>query len=258
MANVFSYYSFDKVLSYNAVYNFVIGARGLGKTFGAKKKAINDYLNKGWQFIYLRRYKDEVKDVRSSFFADIAHFYPDVQFRVKGKEAQITWDIDAEDKSKEWHVIGYFLCLSRSQSYKSVSFHMVHTIIYDEFIIEKGVVHYLANESKVFNDFYSTVDRYQDRTRVLFLANSMSIMNPYFLNMALFRAKLESLSVHMADSLLHIFPTQQSSLTKYIEHASANSFREQNTRSKRSRTSSKTIMTTCWKQKLGELATNTP
>ena len=111
MANVFSYYSFDKVLSYNAVYNFVIGARGLGKTFGAKKKAINDYLNKGWQFIYLRRYKDEVKDVRSSFFADIAHFYPDVQFRVKGKEAQITWDIDAEDKSKEWHVIGYFLCL---------------------------------------------------------------------------------------------------------------------------------------------------
>ena len=181
MANVFSYYSFDKVLSYNAVYNFVIGARGLGKTFGAKKKAINDYLNKGWQFIYLRRYKDEIKDVRSSFFADIAHFYPNVQFRVKGKEAQITWNIDEEDKNKEWHVIGYFLCLSRSQSYKSVSFHMVHTIIYDEFIIEKGVVHYLANESKVFNDFYSTVDRYQDRTRVLFLANSMSIMNPYFL-----------------------------------------------------------------------------
>ena len=30
------YYSFNKVLSRNAVYNFILGARGLGKTYGAK------------------------------------------------------------------------------------------------------------------------------------------------------------------------------------------------------------------------------
>jgi predicted AAA+ superfamily ATPase len=38
------YYDFKYVLSHNAVYNFVVGARGLGKTYGAKKMVIRNYL----------------------------------------------------------------------------------------------------------------------------------------------------------------------------------------------------------------------
>jgi hypothetical protein len=75
----------------------------------------------------------------------------------------------------------YFVALSKTQQKKSVSYPRVKTIIFDEFIIDRGVIHYMANEVKAFNDFYSTVDRYKDKTRVLFLANSVSIMNPYFI-----------------------------------------------------------------------------
>ena len=39
MLNAKDFYSFDKVYSYNAVYNFIPGGRGIGKTYGAKKKA---------------------------------------------------------------------------------------------------------------------------------------------------------------------------------------------------------------------------
>jgi hypothetical protein len=169
------YYDFGPLLSRNSVYNFLIGARGLGKTYGAKKWAIKDGLTGRGQFIYLRRYETELKG-RNSFFADISQEFPEYLFRVNGYEAQAQ-----KEKTKEWFTIGYFVPLSKAQSKKSVSYASVTKIIFDEFIIDKGFIRYLPNEASLFNDFYSTVDRWQDRTRVLFLANSVSIMNPYFI-----------------------------------------------------------------------------
>ena len=50
------FYDYNKVLSYNAMFNFIIGERGVGKTFGAKKFCINRFLKYGEQFVYIRRY----------------------------------------------------------------------------------------------------------------------------------------------------------------------------------------------------------
>lgn len=174
-----SYYDFGPILSRNAVYNFILGARGLGKTYGAKRKAIRDFRDKGNQFIYLRRYNTELKSVKTTFIADIAHEFPELQFRLQGEELQAR-RTGADDK-RAWETMCYFVALSKSQQKKSVSYPLVKTIIFDEFIIDRGVIHYMANEVKAFNDFYSTVDRYKDKTRVIFLANSVSIMNPYFI-----------------------------------------------------------------------------
>lgn len=171
----FSYYSFDSVLGHNAVINMVMGARGLGKTYGAKKIVIRNAIRKGEQFIYLRRYKSELKG-RNSFFADIAHEFPGYSFRVNGNDAQLQLEGD-----KEWQTIGYFVPLSTSQANKSIAYPLVTTIIFDEFVIERGNLRYLPNEVKTLLDFYSTVDRYDDRVRVLMLSNAISIMNPYFI-----------------------------------------------------------------------------
>jgi hypothetical protein len=175
------YYSFDTIYSYNGVYNFVCGARGLGKTFGIKDKVIQQGIELGWQFIYVRRYKDELKKSRDTFFADIQHKYPNYDFRVNGEKAEYATSEDRGEKKREWKVIGYFIPLSVAQSVKSVAYPLVRTIIYDEFIIEKGHTHYLPNEASAFNNFFNTVDRYKDKTRVFFLANAVSIENPYFL-----------------------------------------------------------------------------
>lgn len=173
------YYSFNKVLSLNATYNFIVGGRGIGKTYGAKKKVIKDYLKKGAQFIYLRRYATELKG-KDTFFADVAVEFDGVAFRVNGNEAQVCREPKKDPKKCKWETMGWFRQLSNAQTQKGVSYPKVKTIIFDEFIIEKGLIHYLPDETKAFNDFYSTVDRWQDRTRVLFLANALSIMNPYF------------------------------------------------------------------------------
>lgn len=194
------YYDFGKVLSYNAVYNFIVGGRGLGKTYGAKKHAINNFIREGKQFIYLRRFKTEL-GTRSTFFDDIAHEWPEFQFRVNGHQAEMRFSSDPESE-EPWKIMGYFAALSNSQSRKSVAYPNVTTIIFDEFIIEKGALHYLPSEQEVFNNFYSTVDRWKDKTRVLFLANSVSIMNPYFMTYKI-RPTREFVRAHKGFVLAH-------------------------------------------------------
>ena len=75
------YYDYGRILSYHAPWMFVIGARGLGKTYGAKKLVIGDWIRKRWQFIYLRRTAEEQKN-KGTWFADIAEQYPELEFRV--------------------------------------------------------------------------------------------------------------------------------------------------------------------------------
>lgn len=178
-----NFYNYDKIYSYNASWNFICGARGVGKTFGAKHKAVKSAIKDGAQFIYLRRYKDELKKTKDSFFADLIaeNSFPDWDFQVIGYLAQMAPSSTRDEKKRKWVTIGYFIALSTGQSVKGVSYPLVRTIIFDEFIIEKGMVQYLPDESTVFTNFYSTVDRYKDKTRVFFLANSVSIMNPYFI-----------------------------------------------------------------------------
>ena len=199
------YYSFNKVLSRNAVYNFILGARGLGKTYGAKLKVIKNAIHRGEQFVYLRRYKTELAN-RQTFFDDVAHEFPEFGFRVNGGVAEMTRN--PLDEKPKYETIGYFIALSQGQSRKSVAFPKVTWIIFDEFIIEKGATHYLPEEHIVFNNFYATVDRWKDKTRVMFLANSVSIMNPYFIaydiepNKEFLSKKDGFISVHFADSAM--------------------------------------------------------
>jgi hypothetical protein len=204
------FYSLSPVLSRNAVYNFVIGARGLGKTYSAKRWAIRDYLRNGNQFIYLRRYSTELKSAKNTIFADILHEFDDVaEFKVHGDELQIK-----RLGSKEFELAGYAVALSKAQQKKSVSYPRVTKIIFDEFIIDRGAIHYLNDEAKIFNDFYSTVDRYKDKTRVLFLANSVSIMNPYFIEFDLKPEGNEWLTAYKGFICVH-FP-QAENFTKQV------------------------------------------
>jgi hypothetical protein len=147
----------------------VIGNRGAGKTYSAKKWLIKDFLKTGAQFIYLRRYKTEFDDF-GNFFADIMHEFPDVEFSVKGKLVYINGEL-----------AGYGVALSTALLKKSVSYHKVNKIIFDEFVIDSKVIHYLDSEVIKFLEFYETVARMRENVRAVFLSNAVSVVNPYFL-----------------------------------------------------------------------------
>ena len=163
------YWDINKSLSYNCLFNFIVGARGVGKSYGAKNFAIKNYINKGEQFVYVRRFEDELKPVLPKFFDDIKDKYPSHEFKVKSKE----FKIDDE-------VAGFGVALTTAKKLKSNPFPNVSLIIFDEFILDKGYQHYIPDEVTNFLELYSTIARTRD-VRVYFLSNALSVTNPYFM-----------------------------------------------------------------------------
>lgn len=163
------YYDPNKMLSYNRIMNFIIGARGIGKSYSMKKHPIKRFINHQEQFIYLRRYKTELKKV-GNYFNDISMEFPEHRFAVKGRNFMI------DGKQAGWAVP-----LSAWQSEKSTAYPDVTTIIFDEFIREKDNSGYIPNEVDAFLNFIDTVTRGRENVRVICLSNAVSVVNPYFL-----------------------------------------------------------------------------
>lgn len=164
------YYDYSKILSYNALLNFIIGERGVGKTYGATKFVVNRYINHNEEFVYLRRYKTELKTSVPKFFDAINgnNEFPNNKLTSNNN----TFYCDGKP-------CGYALSLSTANILKSTTFDKVKTIIFDEFIIDKGTYHYLQNEVIQLLDIIETIGRLRN-IRVLFLGNAISITNPYF------------------------------------------------------------------------------
>ena len=70
------YFELQPVLSYNALLNFIVAERGVGKTFSTKKFCINDFLKNGNQFVYIRRYKSELENAMEGFFRQVKDYNP--------------------------------------------------------------------------------------------------------------------------------------------------------------------------------------
>lgn len=162
------YYDYNNILSRNAMLNFILTNRGGGKTYGFKKKAINNFLKKEHQFVYVRRYKTEMEDM-PSFFDDIKHEFPEHTFKATKKHAYI------DDK-----LAGFFIPLSTANNKKSTAYPNVKLVCFDEFIIDKKNQRYLPNDAILFNGLIETIVRDRDDTTVICLANNVTIANPYF------------------------------------------------------------------------------
>lgn len=178
------WYDYQDIDSYNALFNTIIGARGDGKTFGWKKKAILGFIKSAGkkQGLYMRRTESEISEARQKFDEDLDELnFPDYRFRVKSEGLEICqWDNETNERASDWDICINFAYLANAEKYKSVSYHRVSTICYDEVFIREGKrSHYLAHEVRDFFHFYETVARGRDVT-VYFLSNAISKINPYF------------------------------------------------------------------------------
>lgn len=166
------WYDVGQTLTYNCLYNFIIGSRGCGKSYALKKRAIKQFLEKGHQFVYLRRYQEELDNTAETYFDDVLvnGEFPDVTIKYSGGAYYLNDQL-----------FGYAMALTKAKTYKSIAFPLVYIIIFEEFLIEGGGYdRYLKNEVKTFLGFYMSIDRYRGCT-VFFLANATSMVNPYFL-----------------------------------------------------------------------------
>lgn len=165
---IVAWYNYDKANSYNAHFNMILTNRGYGKTYGAKKRCVNRFLKYGEQFVYIRRYKTELKKIWK-FFDDMKMEFPDVKFEVKGTLLYINEEL-----------AGYGMPLSTSLIEKSNPYPLVTTIVFDEFIIDKAHLRYLTNEVDVLLELIFTICRKRNNWKCYLLANNITTVNPYF------------------------------------------------------------------------------
>lgn len=174
-----------KTLTHNRMINVIVGNRGGGKSYGAKRWAIENFMKSKEQFGYIRRYKDDLKEPMKQFFKDIEGRYPDYEFKVdkncfyirlKPVEENVKWTDD--------DIAGYGFILSTASNKKSIPYPKITTLIYDEFLLDKGNQMYLADEPIKLLNLYETIARpATDHPRVILfmLANALTVTNPYFL-----------------------------------------------------------------------------
>ena len=116
------YYSLNRVLSYGSFLSFLIGERGCGKTYSVTKWLVGQYIKKGYQFVYMRRYKSDLKKSVPTFFDSLIHNneFPDHELKVKGNSFYI-----------DGNLAGYAVTLSTVQDLKSSNFDMVKFIMFE-------------------------------------------------------------------------------------------------------------------------------
>ena len=175
------WYNYDNLMSRNATFSFAITGRGQGKTYGAIKLCVNDFLKNGNEFIYLRRYKTEISSASKHLFdaLNLNKEFEGYNLLCEGNKFFIQKKSSDDDEKPEKQLVGYAVALSTANILKSTNFAKVRTIVFDEFLLGPGVFHYLPNEVEAFLDFYETVARMRD-VRVLFLGNAITQSNPYF------------------------------------------------------------------------------
>lgn len=170
------FYNPERIISYNALLNIIIGERGVGKTYGFKKFIVNRFLNKHKQFAYIRRYDTDLEASvgntnDNKFFEQIRKEFPDSEFKISKSKKVRKLYIDNK-------LCGYALPLSAADSLKSSSYENVDTIIYDEFMLKEGSSqHYLRNEPEIILDLIETIGRLRD-IRIYCLGNAISSTCP--------------------------------------------------------------------------------
>ena len=170
------FYSPERIISYNALLNLIIGERGVGKTYNFKVYAVKRFLNKGKQFAYIRRYETDLEASvgntnDNKFFEQIRNEFPNSTFKISKSKKVRKLYIDNK-------ICGYAIPLSGADSLKSSSYENVDTIIYDEFQLKEGSTqHYLRNEPEIILDIIETIGRLRD-IRVYCLGNAISSTSP--------------------------------------------------------------------------------
>ena len=118
------FWSSQAAKSRNCLFNFILGARGVGKTFCKKEDVINAYLKSGEEFVYMRRYKEELKEFKKSTSDK----------KLKSKVDNIVKKIDLIlDKKTETDNLKLFIIASNdllSMYYDDYNYYFIYKFIY--------------------------------------------------------------------------------------------------------------------------------
>ena len=200
-----TYYNISNLLKTEAQYMMLLGQRANGKSYQVKKTVLEDAYNDRGKFVYLRRFRADLKQIYvTSYFDDmpVSAITNGEYDTVRAFNGNIFFvDLTEEGDVEKKKLIGRYCALNEAERYKSQVFSDYRNIIYEEFITDQL---YLPDEPRQLQQFISTVARL-DEIRVFLVGNTLTRVCPYFSEWCLdgvLRQKqgtIELYHYHMAD-----------------------------------------------------------
>lgn len=175
------FYSLSNMKKTHAQYRMLLGEKSNGKSYAVKSDAIEDAYKHERKFVYMRRYREDLKT------ADIDAYFSDAPVvditgheweRVKADRGYIYLANYDEDSQKfiKGPCIGRAVYLSGYEHFASQAFPDTYNILYEEFITQGR---YLDNEPAQLQKMVSTILRDRDGC-VYLIGNTINRVCPYF------------------------------------------------------------------------------
>ena len=193
------YLDFNAVVDPDCPFAFVVGGRATGKSFGALKWCKEHFDETGHPFIYMRRTKAQAELVATNIFNpyrplndlygwNIEPFQ--VSKGVYGFYDSIT-DQDGR-KTPVGNYIGIIASLTTFSNFRGFDGSNIDTIVYDEFIKNKGEKA-IRDEGFSLMNVFETVNRNReiiggDPVKLICLSNSNALGNDIFVDLGLVNA----------------------------------------------------------------------
>lgn len=179
------YLNIEQILSYGVPFNFIVGGRGTGKTYGTLKTAYIE--NK--RFILMRRTQAQCDLINKPEFNPFKALNDDTGSNAVVKSISKYNAKIVEETEEDERILGYTCALSTIANMRGFDASDVELLIYDEFIPEKHE-RSIKNEGSAFLNAYETINRNREikgekPLQVLCLANAFNIANPIFLELGL-------------------------------------------------------------------------
>ena len=175
------YLNIAGILQFKQTFNFIVGGRATGKTYGALKTVIQ---NKR-KFMLMRRTQTQTDLINKPDFSPFKPVCEDLKINIETANlSKYNSKFILNDE-----VIGYTCALSTIANMRGFDASDIDLLIYDEFIPERHE-RPLKNEGSAFLNAYETMNRNRELKgnrplQVLCLANAFDIANPIFLELGL-------------------------------------------------------------------------
>ena len=181
----------------DAHYYVIIGERSNGKTYSILNYCLERYFNNGEEFVYIRRFDEDIKYKRGSQVFQSLINNGVIQKLSKGKWNDVyyyanKWYLKKTNKDNPKDSIiddepfAYAISLSSEEHDKSLAYPNVRNIFFEEFLSRKN---YLYDEFIAFENTLSTIIRLRDDVKIFMAGNTINKYAPYFSEMGLTNVK---------------------------------------------------------------------
>lgn len=180
------YVDIEKILSYKLPFNFLLGGRATGKTYGALKTLYQT----DTRFMLMRRTQAQCDLINKPEFNPYkvicSDLGIDIRVRSISKYNSLIYESFGDDAEK---TLAYTCALSTIANMRGFDASDCKVLLYDEFIPERHE-RVIKNEGSAFLNAYETINRNrelkgEDPLQALCLANAFNIANAIFLELGL-------------------------------------------------------------------------